>query len=683
MHNHDHDNSCASRQYQYLCQQQWLRVQQRQQQLQHQQQSRRRLTSPQHFLDILALKQNHDGVVWEELEDPLFILFDGSMARLRVCQEFITMSSSTTATTTSSSTCSSMNIPSKVKCELLNSIAYVLRVSSNTSNTDHDHDMALHDQYISTIACFLSIATTTTSTSTMGTVRRRRRRRRGYPYHLKLLVVKTLLQMFIGSTNNDTTTTTTTTTTLVDPIVVEDVYRFLTERSSVSLPSSSMVATTVTKHNTHPINNNETPLSTTIPSQRQIQIQLRRQLNLLLYEIRAKCLRQLEEHNHEQKERIQRVVEKGESTAVVISTGAKLIEYGIQKSNTAIVGQITKVTKKVKHWIDDNNDNDNDNDNDNNANNSTNTNTNTNTNNTDPNNTDTDNIEKQRHHDNFDPDSTTTTTMKKAITATTCNNNNDSHDNNMVRARAFSGTTKRATEIAKNNTQHVAQSTVDATLSGLYKVGNKVEEVLTNEEHGSLALSTKEECKAVIKSASKVGLASIGAVVLVTDAIIESGRSVNKKTVDATVDVVRYKYGSDVGDVAKDVADSYTNVIETMGNVTLIRSGSKIITKVAKKAGKDQVQSSSDGIEEKATKLLQNLEHHAIGSIKLVTTQQTVGIESFDNKNAKAKIGRNNNSNNRHSQQVVICNATAATTAVPTTVAAINSINKTASSTKK
>ena len=245
MHNHDYDNSCASGQYQYLCQQQCLRVQQRQQQLQHQQQSRRRLTSPQNFLDILTLKQNHDGVVWEELEDPLFILFDGSMARLRVCQEFITMSSSTTATTSSSSTCSSMNIPSKVKCELLNSIAYALRVSSNTSNADHDHDMALHDQYISTIACFLSIATTTTtSTSTMGTVRRRRRRRRGYPYHLKLLVVKTLLQMFIGSTNNDTTTTTTT-TTLVDPIVVEDVYRFLTERSSVllSLSSSSMVTT--------------------------------------------------------------------------------------------------------------------------------------------------------------------------------------------------------------------------------------------------------------------------------------------------------------------------------------------------------------------------------------------------------------------------------------------------------
>merc|ERR1712238_626595 len=67
----------------------------------------RRMPS-QILLAIMSL--NRDQVVWEEMEDDLFILLDGALGRLRICQHFYFQSVLT---------------PRK-KCALLRSLAYLL-----------------------------------------------------------------------------------------------------------------------------------------------------------------------------------------------------------------------------------------------------------------------------------------------------------------------------------------------------------------------------------------------------------------------------------------------------------------------------------------------------------------------------------------------------------------------------
>mmetsp|Transcript_283 Transcript_283/g.480 ORF Transcript_283/g.480 Transcript_283/m.480 type:complete len:636 (-) Transcript_283:1232-3139(-) len=67
----------------------------------------------------------------------------------------------------------------------------------------------------------------------------------------------------------------------------------------------------------------------------------------LIYELRAKCLRELDMEY----ERIRRVVDKGDEAAVLIATGAKLVEIGIHKSNKVIEGQIDNAGKKMKGWV--------------------------------------------------------------------------------------------------------------------------------------------------------------------------------------------------------------------------------------------------------------------------------------------------------------------------------------------
>ena len=267
----------------------------------------------------------------------------------------------------------------------------------------------------------------------------------------------------------------------------------------------------------------------------------------LVYEIRAKCLRDLDL----ERERIKSVAETGNSTAVIIATGAKIVELGIHKSNKVMEGKISNAGEKVKDWIDEG---------------ATETQT-----------------EKVRQH---------------------------TKDHEAIAVRAISSSTKRASEYANQSSKVVADSTVDTTLSGLSSLANKIEE--SADKADQLSLESRE----IIKTAGKIGIASVGAVALVAEAVIDTGRSLSSKTANVTADVVGHKYGSVAGEVAQDAADTYTNVLETMKNVTLASNGSKLVSKAAQNAGKNQI----DEDVERAKQVMLNLERqgafvakHALG----------------------------------------------------------------------
>jgi len=184
-------------------------------------------------------------------------------------------------------------------------------------------------------------------------------------------------------------------------------------------------------------------------------------------------------------------------------------------------------------------------------------------------------------------------------------------DRDAVVIRAFSGSTKRASEYARKSTKLAAQSTLDATLSGFYTIGNKFEEE-------GLTEKLSPEGREIIKAAGKVGMASVGAVVLISEAMVGISRSVSAKAAEVAVDVVSQKYGPVAGEVAQDAADTCTNMLETMGNVTLVGNGSKLAKTVAKNAGKKQI----DGDLEKAKKIIMNLERQGA-----VMAKQALGIQ--------------------------------------------------------
>jgi hypothetical protein len=360
-------------------------------------------------------------------------------------------------------------------------------------------DMAIHDEHASRLASFLS------------TGRDAR--------HFKLAVVRTLYKMSLstpknedrnGKIENDDTQS-----------GAERLYEFLTHRTREWGDELANKLSTVA-----------------MP---------------LVYEIRAKCLRHLDL----EKDRIRSVSDKGDSTAVIIATGAKIVELGIQISNKAIEGQISNAGQKMKGWID---------------------------------NVD---VEDQQPE------------QKSRILSYI-------RDRDAVGVRAVSGSTKRASEYAKQSSKRVAESTLDTTLSGLYTIGNKVEE--STDRIDQLSPESRE----IIKAAGKIGIASVGAVALVAEAVMETSRSLSSKTVGVTADIVGHKYGSVAGEVARDAADTYTNVLQTMGNITLASNGSKLVKTAAKNAGKNQI----DEDLEKAKQMILRLERQGA-----IVAKHTLGIQ--------------------------------------------------------
>jgi len=444
------------------------------------QQSRYRRLSPQALFQIGSLKR--DQVVWEEAEDDLYILLDGRLDRLKICEEFFFQ----------------RNVPSEGwlepsrSCDFLRSFSYLL-------SSKHEN-MVVHDEHVSRLASFIS------------TGRDAR--------HLKLAFVRTLYEMFLSSPENEVHAG--KIKNAGTHVGAERLYEFLTNRA------------------------------------REWDEDFTNKLSVLaiglVYEIRAKCLRNLDLET----DRIRSVTDKGDNTAVIIAMGAKVLELGIQKSNKAIEGQISNAGQKMKAWIDDFN-------------------------------------VKSEHQSEGESRIMLNTSDRDAVVV-----------------RAMSSSTKRVSEYAKERSNRVAQSTLDTTLSGLYTIGNKVEE--STDMIDQLSPETRE----MIKAAGKIGIASVGAVALVAEAVIETSRSLSSKTVGVTADIVGHKYGSVAGEVARDAAETYTNVLQTMGNITLASNGSKLVKTAAKNAGKNQI----DEDVEKAKQIIQKLERQGA-----IVAQQTLGIQ--------------------------------------------------------
>mmetsp|Transcript_4985 Transcript_4985/g.5524 ORF Transcript_4985/g.5524 Transcript_4985/m.5524 type:complete len:620 (-) Transcript_4985:66-1925(-) len=416
----------------------------------------RRMPS-QILLAIMSL--NRDQVVWEEMEDDLYILLDGALGRLRICKHFYFQSV----------------LSPRKKCALLRSLAYLL--SSKAV------DIVMHDEHMSRVACFLSTGRDSQPT--------------------KLAALKTLHMCLLMPSSLPSLNIINKHEMKIDAVETL-IFNFLTERTKEWDPIGYQSAAMT-----------------------------------LLYEIRAKCLRELDL----EQERIRRVVDNGEITAVIIATGAKLVEFGIQESNKAIEGQINKAGNKMKSWID--------------------------------------------------------AEDRQVV------------DRNAVVVRAFSGSTKRASEYARKSTKLAAQSTLDATLSGFYTIGNKFEE-------GGLTEKLSPEGREIIKAGGKVCMASVGAVVLISEAMVGISRSASAKATEVAVDIVSQKYGPVAGEVAQDASDTCTNMLETMGNVTLVGNGSKLAKTAAKNAGKKQI----DDDAEKAKKIIMNLERQGA-----VMAKQALGIQ--------------------------------------------------------
>mmetsp|Transcript_26945 Transcript_26945/g.63285 ORF Transcript_26945/g.63285 Transcript_26945/m.63285 type:complete len:493 (-) Transcript_26945:168-1646(-) len=274
----------------------------------------------------------------------------------------------------------------------------------------------------------------------------------------------------------------------------------------------------------------------------------------LVYEIRAKCLRNLDLERN----RIKSVTDKGENTAVIIATGAKIMELGIQKSNKIIESRISNAGQRMKGWIDDASGGGN-------------------------------NVGKS------------------------CRKVKNIDDRDALIIRTFSGSTKRVSEYARQGSNRIAQSTLDNTLTGLHTIGNKVEKSSTE-----MIDQIHPENREMIKAVGKIGVASVGAVALVAEAFIETSRSLSSKTVGVTADIVGHTYGSVAGEVARDAADTYTNIVQIMGNIAVASNGSKLVKKAAKTAGKNQI----DEDVEKAKDIIMKVERHGA-----IVAKKTLGIQ--------------------------------------------------------
>lgn len=368
-------------------------------------------------------------------------------------------------------------------CDFLLSLGYLL--------SSKQKDFAVHDEHISRVTSFLSTGR-----------------------FFKMAVVRTIYKMCLSTPNcealDDENTSKSSSRS-----GEEQLYDFLTNRSQ------EWEDELVSKSSTDAV--------------------------ILVYEIRAKCLRDLDL----ERERIRSVAETGNSTAFIIATGAKIVELGIQKSNKVMEGQISNAGEKVKVWIDEGA---------------------------------TENEKEQ---------------LRQSLS-----------DHEAIAVRAISSTTKRASEYAHESSKVVAESSVDRTLSGLNSLANRVE------ESTDMADQFSPESREIIKAAGKIGIASVGAVAVVAEAVMETSRSLGSKTANVTADVVGHKYGSVAGEVAQDAADTYTNVLETMANITKASNGSKLVQAVAENAGKNQVEEDV----ERAKKVMLKLEQqgafvakHALG----------------------------------------------------------------------
>lgn len=282
---------------------------------------RRRMPSP---LRLAILSLNREQPVWEEIEDDLFILLDGSLRRFHLFQTLYFESG-------------------LMRSDILRSLAYL-----STSSCDDAIDIVMHDEHVSRLANFLCTGRTS--------------------QRMKLAALDTLVRCLEEPSLDSSSSC----PRAIHTTGMNDTYEFLTTR---------------TKEWDH------------IMDQTTISV---------IYELRAKCLRELDL----ERERVRRVTDKADEAAVLIATGAKLVEFGIQQSNRMIEGHIDSAGRRVMDWVE-------------------------------------------------------VDTSRRPLMVV---------DRDAVVAVAFSNSARRLSQYAQEGTKQVMQNIHDASVSGLRSVGNKFEE---------------------------------------------------------------------------------------------------------------------------------------------------------------------------------------------------------------
>ena len=67
--------------------------------------------------------------------------------------------------------------------------------------------------------------------------------------------------------------------------------------------------------------------------------------------------------------------------------------------------------------------------------------------------------------------------------------------------------------------------------------------------------------KEMLAAAGALSMATVGAVALVGESVLESGKAVLKKGTHVTADIVRHRHGDDAGQIVSDVFESTGNVL--------------------------------------------------------------------------------------------------------------------------
>jgi hypothetical protein len=161
------------------------------------------------------------------------------------------------------------------------------------------------------------------------------------------------------------------------------------------------------------------------------------------------------------------------------------------------------------------------------------------------------------------------------------NNNNNNNNNNKHRdstrseviTRTYTGAAKRASE----STRVTAQQAI----AGIRNISKQGIGLVSKQLPSTDRMVQNEDGRVIVKAVGHVGMATVGAVTIVGEAVVESTKQVWKTTATVTANVVQHKFGPTAGQTVRDATDTAGNIVNTMTYVAMFK-GTTITRIVAK-----------------------------------------------------------------------------------------------------
>ena len=118
---------------------------------------------------------------------------------------------------------------------------------------------------------------------------------------------------------------------------------------------------------------------------------------------------------------------------------------------------------------------------------------------------------------------------------------------------------RRSTHGIRSGTQVVSTRVRSGATSVAKIVGDCIAEEATSPDKEETKEQTEK--RELLAAAGALSMATVGAVALVGESIIESGKAVVRQTSTVTADIVRHRHGDDAGQIVSDVFESTGNVL--------------------------------------------------------------------------------------------------------------------------